>query len=92
MDTLDTNKDGNVSIDEIYHYILDAMKDQAKLKLEGYSKKENVLLTIKLMFPDDIFKKYELMIDKAIDFIIFIANNKKMLKELTKKYCKCLPC
>ena len=89
MNALDTNKDGNVSIDEIYHYILDAMKDQSKLNLDGYSKKENVLLTIKLMFPDDIYTKYELMIDKAIDFIMFIANNKKILKELTKKYCKC---
>jgi len=88
---MDINGDGKVTIDEIYETILSLMKDQVKLKIDGVDKKDNVLVVLKLMLPQDTYKQYEFMIDKAIDFIFLIANNKKMLKELTKKYCKCLP-
>jgi len=88
---MDINGDGKVTIDEIYETILSLMKDQVKLKIDGVDKKDNVLVVLKLMLPPDTYKQYEFMIDKAIDFIFLIANNKKMLKELTKKYCKCLP-
>jgi hypothetical protein len=92
MDLIDLNEDGDITMSEIYETILSLMKEQVKLNINGNDKKDNVLTTLRLILPTDIYKQYEFMISKAIDFIFLIANNKKMLNELSKKYCKCLPC
>ena len=87
---LDYNGDGNISLDDLYMFILDIMNTESKKKIDGADKKNNTIQTIKNIIPTDLFDKFEPMIDKAIDFIFSIAQNTKLLKHL-KKSCSCLP-
>lgn len=87
---LDYDEDGEITINDLYMFILDIMKIESKKKIDGLDKKKNTLNTIRSALPIDTYNRYEPMLNKAIDFIYTISQNTNLLKHL-KKNCKCLP-
>jgi len=76
----------------LYHLILSSMKDaQMLIALDGSGKKTHVLNMIREKLPDDTFQRFKPFIEHSIDFIIRIARNRDLLKELINSDKKCLP-
>lgn len=85
---LDVNGDGKVDMQDIYFIITEVMNEQEKLKLQGSDKKDNTLKKVRNIIGVHLYDRFEPMIDAAIEFILAVANNKKLLKHL-KKNCNC---
>ena len=61
-----------------------------KVIIGGDSKKEYVMTKLKEYMNKDDYERYEPMISLIIDFIKYIATNKKILDTIKNK--KCLSC
>lgn len=89
MNFLDFNNDGHVNLDDIYFIITDLMKEQQDFKISGKEKKSNVLVTLKSLIGEDLYIKFEPVLSPAIEFILSVAHNKRLLKHFKKT---CLSC
>lgn len=85
---LDIDGNGKVDMQDIYFIITETMNEQEKLKINGSDKKDKTLQTVRNIIGVHLYDRFEPMIDAAIEFILAVANNKKLLKHL-KKNCKC---
>jgi hypothetical protein len=84
----DLNGDGTVDMQDIYFIITEIMSEQEKLKIHGSDRKDNTMKTVRNIIGVHLYDRFQPMIDAAIEFILTVANNKKLLKHL-KKNCKC---
>ena len=50
---------------------------------------ELIKQAITLKWGDEIWNKYEPIIDSSINFIIFLSKNKKALANINKRWCSC---
>ena len=76
--------------DKIIFNVISEMADAQKVIIGGDSKKEYVMTKLKEYMNKDDYERYEPMISLIIDFIKYIATNKKMLDTIKNK--KCLSC
>ena len=74
----------------IFKTILDEMSNAQEVITGGISKKEYVMNKIKQYMNKDDYERYEPMISLIIDFIKYLATNKKILDTIKNK--KCLSC
>ena len=84
----DLDGNGKVDMQDIYFIITEIMSEQEKLKIHGSDRKDNTMKTVRNIIWVHLYDRFEPMIDAAIEFILSVANNKKLLKHL-KKNCKC---
>ena len=70
--------------------IIDEMAQAQKIITGGEDKKIYVMTKIKEYMNKDDYEKYEPMISLIIDFIKYLATNKKLLDTIKNK--KCLSC
>ena len=70
--------------------VISEMAGAQKLITGGDSKKEYVMTKLKEYMNKDDYERYEPMISLIIDFIKYIATNKKILDTIKNK--KCLSC
>lgn len=89
MNFLDFNNDGKVNLDDIYFVIAEIMEGQEKLKISGKDKKYNTLNTLKNLIGDKLYEQFEPILSPAIEFILSIANNKRLLKHFKKTCFSC---
>ena len=76
--------------DKIIFNVISEMADARKVIIGGDSKKEYVMTKLKEYMNKDDYERYEPMISLIIDFIKYIATNKKILDTIKNK--KCLSC
>ena len=76
--------------DKIIFNLISEMADAQKVIIGGNSKKEYVMTKLKEYMNKDDYERYEPMISLIIDFIKYIATNKKILDTIKNK--KCLSC
>ena len=76
--------------DKIIFNVISEMADAQKVITGGDSKKEYVMTKLKEYMNKDDYERYEPMISLIIDFIKYIATNKKILDTIKNK--KCLSC
>jgi len=76
--------------DKIIFNVISEMADAQKVIIGGDSKKEYVMTKLKEYMNKDDYERYEPMISLIIDFIKYIATNKKILDTIKNK--KCLSC
>ena len=76
--------------DKIIFNVISEMADAQKIITGGESKKEYVMTKLKEYMNKDDYERYEPMISLIIDFIKYIATNKKILDTIKNK--KCLSC
>ena len=76
--------------DKIIFNVISEMADAQKIITGGDSKKEYVMTKLKEYMNKDDYERYEPMISLIIDFIKYIATNKKILDTIKNK--KCLSC
>ena len=76
--------------DKIIFNVISEMADAQKIITGGNSKKEYVMTKLKEYMNKDDYERYEPMISLIIDFIKYIATNKKILDTIKNK--KCLSC
>jgi tRNA A37 threonylcarbamoyltransferase TsaD len=74
----------------ILNTILNEMSNAQEVITGGISKKEYVMNKIKQCMDKDDYERYEPMISLIIDFIKYLATNKKLLDTIKNK--KCLSC
>jgi len=91
--------DGKIDFEDIYGFILDIIKDAEKIKnYKGEAKKYYTITKLKELLPIHVFTRFEPLLDNAIDFIVFLSKNPKVLKEVNKvvkccnKKCKSIFC
>ena len=70
--------------------VIDEMAQAQKIITGGEDKKIYVMTKIKEYMNKDDYEKYEPMISLIIDFIKYLATNKKLLDAIKNK--KCLSC
>ena len=70
--------------------IISEMSNAQKNFINGNDKKAYVMTKIKEYMNKDYYDKYEPMISLIIDFIKYLATNKKILDTIENK--KCLSC
>lgn len=93
MNVIDTNQNGKIEFTEIYQFILVCIKDASKLKsLNNDEKKSFVLKKIKDILPTDVYERYNPMIDKAIDFLVYLSKHPELLKGIKNLHKICFPC
>ena len=76
--------------DKIIFNVISEMAEAQKVIIGGDSKKEYVMTKLKEYMNKDDYERYEPMISLIIDFIKYIATNKKILDTIKNK--KCLSC
>lgn len=93
MNIIDTNNNGELEFGEIYQYILICVRDASKIKsLTNEEKKTFVLKKIKEILPIDVCERYYPMIEKAIDFIVYLSKHPEILKGIKDVSKLCFPC
>ena len=93
MNVIDTNQNGKIEFTEIYSYMLFCVKDASKLvKLSNEEKKAFVLQKIKNILSTDVYERYNPMIEKAIDFIVYLSKHPELLKGIKNLHKLCFPC
>jgi hypothetical protein len=93
INAIDTNQNGTIEFKEIYQFILVCIKEASKLKsLNNEEKKSFVLQKIRDILPTDVYERYNPMIDKAIDFIVFLSKHPELLKGIKNISKLCFPC
>ena len=73
--------------DKIIFNVISEMADAQKVIIGGDSKKEYVMTKLKEYMNKDDYERYEPMISLIIDFIKYIATNKKILDTIKNKKC-----
>lgn len=76
--------------DKIIFNVISEMADAQKVIIGGDSKKEYVMTKLKEHMDKDDYERYEPILSLIIDFIKYIATNKKILDAIKNK--KCLSC
>ena len=89
IESLDKDGDDDVDLSDIYLIIIDLMAIERGAKITNTNKKINVLSKLKELLGDNMFNRFEPMLDPAIDFIFEMSQSNKLLKKLKNK-CICL--
>jgi len=94
LDNLDIIDNEFLEIEDIYEYIIDLIKSAEKIKdYKGEAKKFYVTSNLKTLLPSPVFNRFEPMLDKSIDFLVYLSKHPELLKEVNKVAKNCLiPC
>ena len=88
---IDTNQNGEVEFTEVFDFIISCMKDANTFKSmdSGEKKKTYVMNKICELLPRDAYERYYPMLDRTIDFLVYVSKHPKLLKGVTdmKKLC-----
>ena len=77
--------DNEIDLEDIYGYIVSIIKNAEKIKnYKGEAKKYYTITKLKEILPIHVFSRFEPLLDKAIDFIVFLSKNPEILKEVNK--------
>ena len=89
IESFDKDADGDVDLADLYLIIIELMAIERGAKITNTNKKINVLSKLKELLGDNMFNRFEPMLDPAIDFIFEMSQSNKLLKKLKNK-CICL--
>ena len=88
---IDSNRNGEIEFTELFDFIVKVMKDANTFKTldSGIKKKSYVMDKIRELLPREAFERYYPMLDRTIDFLVYVSKHPKLLKGVTdmKKLC-----
>lgn len=90
LDNIEDNIDSTPISDNIYDYIVEFIEQADKIKsYKGIAKKYYVNSKLKEILPLETYQRYEPMIDKSIDYLVYLSKHPEVLENINKTI-KCM--
>ena len=85
LDNIEEHIDSKPISDNIYDYIVEFIEQADKIKAyTGLAKKYYVNSKLKEILPIETYQRYEPMIDKSIDYLVYLSKNPEVLQNINK--------